>query len=131
MLIPSDSSNSFKDSLPWYLDYPQIVTVPASPTLDEDEPEETLDTRAGPIDRDTGNIEQLTNPGQPSPTTVQLVWANSPVVSRHRNIGDTGRPEYTDRIELDCLANTSGAAPCSTEDSIQESDLVNGLEKLE
>ena len=53
--------------------YPQIVTVPASPTLDEDEPEETLDTRAGPIDRDTGNIEQLTNPGQPSPTTVQLV----------------------------------------------------------
>ena len=53
--------------------YPQIVTVPASPTLDEDEPEETLDTRAGPIDRDTGNIEQLTYPGQPSPTTVQLV----------------------------------------------------------
>ena len=53
--------------------YPQIVTVPASSTLDKDVPEETLDTRAGPIDRDTGAIEQLTYPGQPSPTTVQVV----------------------------------------------------------
>ena len=53
--------------------YPQIVTVPACPTLDEDVPEETLETRAGPIDRDTGAIEQLTYPGQPGPTAVQLV----------------------------------------------------------
>ena len=53
--------------------YTQIVTVPASPTLDKDVPEKTLDTRAGPIDRETGSIEQLTYPGQSSSTTVQLV----------------------------------------------------------
>ena len=45
--------------------YPQIVTVPACPTVDKDAPEETLDTRTGPFDRDTGAIEQLMYPVQP------------------------------------------------------------------
>ena len=57
-------------------------------------------------------------PGQSSPTRVEQV-------------GDTERPEYTDRRELDCLANTSGAAPYSTEDSIQEPDLDCDQEQLE
>ena len=74
-------------------------------------------------------------PGQSSPTTVQQVQlqvqTNSPDVSRDRNIGDTERPEYTDRRELDCLANTSRAAPYSTENSIQEPDLDCDQEQLE
>ena len=113
-------------------DVPEKALHTASPTMNKDVPEETLNAQAGPIDRASGAIEKLTYPRQSSSTTVQLVQlqvrTNFPW---DRNTGDTERPEYTDRRELDCLANTSGAASCSTEDSIQESDLVNGLEKLE
>ncbi|XP_023346980.1 uncharacterized protein LOC111715828 [Eurytemora carolleeae] len=110
-----------------------IALHTASPTIDEDVPEETLDAQAGPIDRATGVIEQLTYPRQSSPTKVQLVQlqvqTNSPDVPRDRNTGES--PAYIDRRELDCLANTSGAAPYYTEDSIQDSDIVCGLEQLE
>jgi len=103
--------------------------------MDEEVPEETLDAQAGPIDRATGDIEQLTYLRQSSPTRVQLVQLqvqiNSPDVPRDRNAGDKERPAYTDKRELDSLANTSGATPYSTEDSVQESDLVPGLEQLE
>ena len=53
--------------------YPQIVTVPASPTMEEDVTDEALNSQAGPIDRGTGDIEQHSYPGQSSTTTVQLV----------------------------------------------------------
>ena len=36
--------------------YPQIVTVPASPTMEEDVTDEALYSQAGPIDRETGDI---------------------------------------------------------------------------
>ena len=72
--------------------------------MDWDIPEASLDVWAGPIDRDTGAIEQLMYPGQSSPTTVEQVQlqvqTNSPDVSRDRNIGDTERPEYTDMSEI-------------------------------
>ena len=61
--VSSDSSVSSKDSsptvsgtepiilLPASRDYPLIVTVTASTTMDQDVPEETLYSRAGPLDR--------------------------------------------------------------------------------
>ena len=72
--ISSDSSVSSRDSSPvvsgaapivsllesWV--YPQIITVPVSPTADKDIPEETLDAQAGPTNRATGDIEQLMIP---------------------------------------------------------------------
>jgi len=69
--------------------------------------EETLDTRAGAIERSTGNIEQLVNLRQLSPNPVQLDQLpsriNSPGVSISRNTGDSERSEYTDGEKLKCL----------------------------
>ena len=48
-----------------------------------------------------------------------------------RNTGDTAQPRYTDREELDCLTNTSGAALYSAEAFIQELNLAWGQEQLE
>ena len=41
-----------------------MVTVPACPTMDQDVPDETLYSQAGPINRATGDIEQPTCPGK-------------------------------------------------------------------
>ena len=76
----SDSSVSIKDisSLvsgdepillaPASRDYPPIVTVPASPTVDQATTDDTPYSRASPIEQATGNIEPPTSPG----TTDQL-----------------------------------------------------------
>ena len=42
-------------------DYPLFITVPASPTVDQDKPDETLYSRASPFVQATENIEQPTN----------------------------------------------------------------------
>ena len=56
---------------------------------------------------------------------VQLqVKKTSPDGSMDRNTGDTAQPRYTDREELDCLVNTSGAALYSAEAFIQELNLA-------
>ena len=76
----SDSSVSIKDisSLvsgdepillaPASRDYPPIVTVPASPTVDQATTDDTPYSRASPIEQATGDIEPPTSPG----TTDQL-----------------------------------------------------------
>ena len=68
--VSSDSSVSSRDTSPAVLGteqimlvlaswvYPPIVTVLASPTMDQDVPDDTLYSRAGPIKRATGDIEQ-------------------------------------------------------------------------
>ena len=46
--------------VPTSRDYPPIVTVPASPTMDQDRPDETLYSRASPLVQATGDIGQPT-----------------------------------------------------------------------
>ena len=173
--MPSDSSTSSRDFSPVIsgttsivtvpdsrVVIPRIITVPASPNLDQDILEDTVDGPADPIEGITRDTEQTMDPGSSSstmdwdiPEAFLDVWAGpidrdteaieqlmygqdnqvQPQFSkfnyRDRNIGDTERPEYTDRRELDCLANTSRAAPYSTENSIQEPDLDCDQEQLE
>ena len=46
------------------LDYPPIITVPASPNMDQDMTDGTPYFLASPIKQATGDMEQLTYPGQ-------------------------------------------------------------------
>ena len=62
-----DSSPPVSETQPIILvqasqDYPLIATVPASPTVDQDKPDETLYSRASPFVQATENIEQPTGP---------------------------------------------------------------------
>ena len=72
-LSPRDTSSAVLGTEPIMLIlssqvYPPIVTVLASPTMDQDVPDNTLYSGAGTINRATGDIEQ----GQTSPTKVKL-----------------------------------------------------------
>ena len=144
--------------VPTSRDYPPIVTVQASPTMDQDRPDETLYSRASPLVQATGDIEQPTCPRptnqlqiytrvnrpvtrttawlrQPNPTTVRpaqlQVRETSPDGSMNRTTGDTEQPRDISREELDCLLCTSEAALYSAEDSISEPNLACGQEQVE
>ena len=72
-LSPRDTSSAVLGTEPIMLIlssqvYTPIVTVLASPTMDQDVTDNTLYSRAGTINRATGDIEQ----GQTSPTKVKL-----------------------------------------------------------
>jgi len=43
--------------------YPQIITAPASPTTDQDVPDEALDSRDGSCNKNTRNTEEPVSPG--------------------------------------------------------------------
>ena len=78
--MPSDSSTSSRDSSPVISGttsivtvpdsrvYPQIITVPASPNLDQDILEDTVDAPADPIEGITRDKEQTMDPGSSSST---------------------------------------------------------------
>ena len=48
--------------------YPRIITVPASPNLDQDILEDTVDAPANPIEGITRDTEQTMDPGSSSST---------------------------------------------------------------
>ena len=56
---PIDSSASPRDLSPLVSGTAPIVTVPASPTTDQDVSDEALYSRAGSVERGTGDIELL------------------------------------------------------------------------
>ena len=61
-ISPSVSGGEPIIMAPAIRDYPLIAIVPASPTVDQDKPDETLYSRASPFVQATENIEQPTGP---------------------------------------------------------------------
>ena len=83
--------------------YPPIVTVQASPIRNPETSDETLYSRAGPLYRGTGDIEQPTDPGQTSPTTVRLAQLQVRENPGAARLTGEGFYELTEDMEEDML----------------------------
>ena len=140
----SDSSASPRDFSLLVSGTAPIVTIPTSPTTDQDISDEALYSPAGSMNRATRDLEQLWYPGHigdlgypghTSPTTNQLVQPRSriysPAGSINRATGDLEQLECSYRGELDYPASTSEAALYSSEEPIQGPDLAGDPEQLE